>query len=367
MQSIFLHCGWRCGSTYLWSKFRECRGATAFLEPLSEKLARYSAADILKDVSTAWESRHPQLAAPYAAEYLPLIADAGVPLYETRFALERYFVGREELLQESDYLDSLLTHARDRGSNHCVLGFSRSLGRAGAIKRNFPGYHIVLMRNPVQQWLSCRSYRIDSEQPYFELCHLLILALAQRGSLAAEAAAWLRLPPVPPGSFKEQYKYMRSRFRRLDDELSYRVFLTVYILSYLQALPAADLLVDIDLLGTSYNTISRGIAGRTGLLLDFSDCSLPMHDANGVGIDFERIHAEVFEWLQIRDAQHARTPNDALKTAAWHALTEKMQSSLAQLPSEIAPEPLHRLVRPDEKIPRGLGAKVRHLFTGFRS
>jgi DNA-binding transcriptional LysR family regulator len=79
-------------------------------------------------------------------------------------ALERDF---DEPLFERDYLGLLIAHAA-RQSNHAVLGFSRSLGRMRAIKRQFRGFHVVLMRDPLQQWLSCRSYRIRSGSSYFE-------------------------------------------------------------------------------------------------------------------------------------------------------------------------------------------------------
>lgn len=45
----------------------------------------------------------------------------------------------------------------------------RSLARVGAIKRVFGGHHVVLIRDPVQQWLSARSQRLKHGSPYFEL------------------------------------------------------------------------------------------------------------------------------------------------------------------------------------------------------
>lgn len=329
MQSIFLHGGWRCGSTYLWNKFRQCPDVTAFYEPFSEKLASYSAAAIARDVPTAWESRHPRLNAPYAMEYLPLITDIGVPLYDESFAVQRHFVACEEHLQERAYIDSLLSHAASR-SNYCALGFSRSLGRVGALKRNYPGYHIVLMRDPVQQWLSCRSYRVEFDQPYFELCQFLILALAPRDSLAARAARELGVRTPPAGPFRRQLKFMRSRHRRLDDELSYRVFLTVYILSYLHALPHADLLVDMDRLGkhSTRESVANAIAAHCGLSLDFYDYALPRHDTTGSALDFRRVHDEVLHWLLTEDAKQMAGSGGSPRMATWCLVTDKMQNGL---------------------------------------
>lgn len=331
MQSIFLHGGWRCGSTYVWNKFRQCPTTTAFYEPFSEKLAGYTADKILKDVATAWDSRHPPLDAPYAAEYLPLIVGLGVPLYRDSFAVQRYFVARDAPLEERDYLDSLLQHALSR-SDCGVFGFSRSLGRVGALKRHFPGCHVVLMRDPVQQWLSCRSYRTRFEQPYFELCHFLILALAPQDSTAALAARWLRLPTVPTGPFERQLKFMRSRWRQPDDALSYRVFLTVYVLSYLHALPEADLLIDMDELDQRFSneSVARALAARTGLSLDFSDCSMPTHDANDAAVDFARIHEEVLGWLLTQESQLPANSGNSLHAAAWRAVSDKVAKFAAR-------------------------------------
>lgn len=87
MQNVFLHGGWRCGSTYIWSKFRALSAVTAFYEPFSEKALKYTVQRIATGIETAWDSRHPALDEPYAAEYLPLIVGVGVPLYEDRIVL----------------------------------------------------------------------------------------------------------------------------------------------------------------------------------------------------------------------------------------------------------------------------------------
>jgi hypothetical protein len=336
MQNVFLHSGWRCGSTYIWSKFRALSAVTAFYEPFSEKAVKYTVDRIAAGIETAWDSRHPPLDEPYAAEYVPLIAGIGVPLYEDRFAVQRHFVPREHQLDECAYLKSLIVHAASRG-DRAVLGFSRSLGRVGAIKRHFPGLHAVLMRDPIQQWLSSRSYRVQADNPYFEFCPFLILALAPAGSVAARAAAWLGLPTPPQGSFARQYKFMRTQFRRLDDELSYKVFVAVYILSYLEALPEADLVIDMDLLSDSApygKAIAGAIFSRTGLAPDFSDCSLPAHDVERVGLDFARLHDSVANWLLAHDAEYPRRIDRSARTIAWSAVMNKLHSALPRAARE---------------------------------
>jgi hypothetical protein len=294
---VFLHGGWRCGSTYVWNKFRAHDDVLAFCEPFNERLARCTPAAILRDTEHAWDSRHPQLTAPYFAEYLPLLNGKGVARYEDRFALRRYFVPTQQPLDEAGYLASLLGLAQESGKQ-AVLGFSRSLGRVGAIKRVFGGHHVVLIRDPVQQWLSARSQRLQHASPYFELGHFMILALASRLSVAGRIAHWLKIPHVRFGSFGHHYRLLRRRFEPLDDELSYRAFIAVYMLSYTKALRHADVVVDMDRLSTSHSyadVLSRELMQRTGVALDFADCSLPAHRRVDAHMNVRAIHREVSE------------------------------------------------------------------------
>jgi hypothetical protein len=294
---VFLHGGWRCGSTYVWSKFREQDDVLAFCEPFHERLARSTVAAILRDTEQAWDSRHPRLSAPYFAEYLPLLSGKGVARYEDRFAVRRYFVPTQQPLDEAAYLASLLRLAESTGKQ-AVLGFSRSLGRVGAIKRVFGGHHVVLIRDPVQQWLSARSQRLEHGSAYFELGYLMILALASRLGVAGRIAHWLEIPHLRFGSFGHQYRLLRRRFEPLDDELSYRAFIAVYILSYMHALRHADIVIDMDRLSGARpyaDAISAELLRATGSDLDFADCSMPTHHRIDGHVNVRAIHREVSE------------------------------------------------------------------------
>lgn len=295
--TIFLHGGWRCGSTYVWNKFRAHDAVLAFYEPFNERLARCTADGISNDTQHAWNSRHPQLTAPYFAEYLPLISGKGVARYEDRFAVQRYFVPTQQPLEEAAYLASLLRRA-EASDKQPVLGFSRSLGRVGAIKRIFGGSHVVLMRDPVQQWLSARSQRVQHGNPYFELGHLMILALAPRLSIAGRIAHWLKLPHLRFGSFGHHYRLLRRRFEPLDDQLSYRAFLAVYMLSYMEALPHADVVIDVDRLSRLRpyaRTVGHELLHATGVDLDFADCTLPANHRVDAGVNVRAIRRELSE------------------------------------------------------------------------
>lgn len=297
--TVFLHGGWRCGSTYVWSRFRAAPLTTCFYEPFSERLAHSSAKRDMSESDRGWDSRHPPLSAPYRSEYVPLLrrVGRGVPGYRKKLALARYFP-RDGIECERSYLDRLIEHARERGT--CpVLGFSRSLGRAAALKQALGGYHIVIRRDPRQQWLSCRSFRRSGQLSYFELCHMLILALAKPASPAGALARSLGLPRLPPWtiSVRRQMATLDAAMQPWTDELSYGAFIGVYLLSYAIAAPAADLVLDAKQLSDAphyRDDVSTHILTHTGLAVDFSDCAAPpAHDSSEAALNFADTEADI--------------------------------------------------------------------------
>jgi hypothetical protein len=298
--SVFLHSGWRCGSTYIWSRFRQSPYAMCFYEPFHETLSRCTARRIRRETDSSWNSRHPQLDLPYRHEYLSLMGLRGIRGYQDNFAVARYFPSQEGIAPEQQYLRRLLTLAARAGKS-AVFGFSRSLARSAAIKQALGGYHIVIQRDPLQQWLSCRSYRVKDDLPYFELCHFLILALAPPGSPAARIGQQLGLPRPPPDRFRYQYKFLRAAIWPWSDEFSYRAFLAVYTLSHAIANPQADLLIDMDRLhrdGDYGNKLRGTVFGRTGLLLNLDECRMGTHDLSQVSFDVGAVERDTARMLR---------------------------------------------------------------------
>jgi len=295
-RAVFLHSGWRCASTYVWNRFRRNPHTTSFYEPFGEALARSSPKRIQRQTAQGWDSRHPPLALPYADEYRGVLRPflKGVPGYRREFALARYFPTEAGIGPEVRYLCRLIRHARQRGT-YPVLGFSRSLGRAAALKHVLGGYHVLIRRNPAQQWLSCRSYREKMPVSYFELCHFLILALAPEGTPARRFAGALGLAALPRG-LSQQFKFLQSALHPWSDELSYRAFIAVSLLSHAVAEPVADLVLDVDRLGRSAQyreTVRARILSDVGLCVDFDDCRVPSRDLGAVPLDFAAVELDV--------------------------------------------------------------------------
>lgn len=299
---VFLHAGWRCASTYVWSRFRALQSTTCFYEPFAENLSALSSRRIDRESKRDWRSRHPALGAPYRTEYRPLLRPVlrGVPGYHQSFALAGYFP-RGEACREAAYLRRLIEHAHRRETVP-VLGFSRSLARAAQMKSALGGYHIVLRRAARQQWLSCRSYRGAEPLSYFEVCHFLILALAPADSPAGRFAESLGVPRPPWRAWdvRRQIDALRSRMGACGDALSYRVFLAVQLLSQAAAAQAADLSLDVDRLSASaaYRAgVHTRILAATGLAVDFGDCHLPRHETTDAEVDFAAAEADVRQRL----------------------------------------------------------------------
>lgn len=299
----------------MWSRFRRNPFTTSFYEPFGESLARCSPGRIQRQTAQGWNSRHPPLALPYADEYRPLVRPflKGVAGYRRDFALERYFPTVAGIRPEVRYISRLIRHAQHRGK-YPVLGFSRSLARAAALKHALGGYHVLVRRNPLQQWLSCRSYREEVSLSYFELCHFMILALAPAGSPARRFAGMLGLPRLPRG-LQRQFPFLHAAIHPWSDELSYRAFTAVSLLSHAVAEPVADLVLDVDRLGSSprYREAVRArILADVGLSIDFDDCRVvPSHDPALVPVDFAAIERDVRQRLISCDADLAPVPAPA--------------------------------------------------------
>jgi hypothetical protein len=224
-----------------------------------------------------------------------------MPGYRDDFAVGRYFPCADGIEPELKYLRRLLTLASRYGKS-AVLGFSRSLARSAAIKRALGGYHIVIQRDPLQQWLSCRSYRVNEASVYFELCHFLILALAPADSPAGRFAQHLGVPRPPRGNFRKQYEFLEAAIHPWSDELSYRAFLAVHALSHEIAHPTADLTVDMDRLNTEdayRNKIRTTVFGRTGFTLSFDASHAGKHDVNHVPFDVAAVERDTLRVLRL--------------------------------------------------------------------
>lgn len=310
---VFVHSGWRCSSTYVWSRFRALPVVRAYYEPWHEQLATLTPERIARETPSASGLRHPGEDAPYLTEFAGLLKLAGgVSGYQRRFALDDYFLppGQQDAAQTA-YVAGLIGHAQAAGETP-VMACCRTLGRIEWLRRRFGGFHVVLIRDPLQQWLSFHSLRRRARPTYFELCQYVLLSEAAE---AAPLARQLRLPPPKHGDLTQRIAAVRRRLKRAPARVSFAAFLAVYLLSYLKALPQADLVIDVDRLGQDRDYAARitdALHARCGLTPDFSDCRTPVPHAEAPTAPYRRISRQVIDALDVRTALAAPGPTALL-------------------------------------------------------
>ncbi|HXY99693.1 MAG TPA: hypothetical protein VEI03_06805 [Stellaceae bacterium] len=277
-QALFLHSGFRSGSTWFWHRFRETRGTHAYYEPFHELLASLTLDALPRFGPQRWASGHPGMDAPYFTEYRDLLRpEGGVRLYQTRFAAEAYYeTGPEEA--QARYIRSLVDHAQDAGKVP-VFGFCRSLGRVPWFRALGEGINIVTWRNPWDQWMSCRNQAAVQQNWYFLFRFVLFASFGGRHPRFAPFFAGLDLPPAPEGITTAQLGALLAYFEAADFATLFSVFLRVYMLDMLIALDHADYVVDLDALSADAGhrrDVTAALRALTGLAdLSFEDCSLP--------------------------------------------------------------------------------------------
>lgn len=279
---IFLHSGFRSGSTWFWQRFRAAAGTRAYYEPFHEVLARLNPESLSQFAPQRWASGHPGLDAPYFAEYRDvLVPGGGVGFYQTRFAAETYYESEPDEPQ-AHYLRNLIDRAHEAGAAP-VFGFCRSLGRVPWFRSLGQGVNIVTWRNPWDQWVSCRDQAVIHQNWYFLFRFVLFACFGARHQRFGPFFSGLDLPPAPEGIATAQLGALLGYFDAANLDALFSVFLRVYMLDMLIALQHADYVVDLDALtedARQRRETATALQHLTGLRdLSFDDCALPRHEA----------------------------------------------------------------------------------------
>src|SRR5258708_2389972 len=312
MRAIFLHSGWRTGSTYFWPKFRQQPACLAFYEPFNEMLSAMSPAEVFTARHDLSALKHSDIGLPYFHEYIPLLGPSGHPLFKLDFSYRNYFVVDEELPDQRAYVESLLQHGA-RMHQLPVLGFVRSLGRVGWFKRRFEGAtNIVVVRSPVGQWMSARQMARQHEHEFFDPMQALILAHARGSDALAEQARAFGLPRLEDHPLPAAMNLARDLALKAAPADRVRMFAAGDMLPYLAAAPHADLVVDIDRLSSepAYQVETADTVRRlTGVALDFSDAQMPRHVRPDV--DLRAALAEIRAQIPTFPMPHGAEPREA--------------------------------------------------------
>lgn len=256
---VFVHSSYRTSSTWFWNKFRHNSGTLAFNEIFHPELRNMTIGRAAQITDTAWNSNHPPMA-PYFLEYLPLLReDGGVQGYLEDFECERFLPpdGFDGTLTapERAYIGGLLDHAHHRGAMP-VLACTRTLGRAGAIRKAFGGYHIMVHRNLFHQWASYTSQWVAGN-PFFLATVNATIRNCRQDAFLARLDAWF-------GDRREDPS----------DRRMFAVFALLHLYLYAKASAAADICFDASRAATDAvyrDGFCDEIDRRLGLGIDLSD------------------------------------------------------------------------------------------------
>ena len=331
MRSIFIHSGWRTGSTYVWTKFRHHPPCLGFYEPFNEMLSAMSPTDIYTARHDLAALKHSEIGLPYFHEYIPLLGPKGHPLFKLEFSYRNYFITDEALPDQHAYIDSMLGLAAKLGKLP-VLGFVRSLGRVGWFRKNFAeSTNIVVIRSPVGQWLSARQLALQHQHEFFDPMQLLIFAQARGSAAVAEEGQRLGIPRLDDHPLPAAIELARQLSGQISPAHRFRIFASLYVLSYLAALPNADLVIDMDRLSADagYQSETADATRQvTGLDIDFSDAAMPRRADPDV--DLRDALADIQARVAGIPLPHAGT-DAARETAARELLARKLAEDAALL------------------------------------
>jgi len=266
---VFVHSSFRTSSTWLWKHFRDHPAFRAYYEIFHEALGGLGMDGARSFQSDQWRSRHPA-SAPYFLEFIPLMDPAGgIRGFADEPAVGACFFpdgGIDGNLSsgEMKYVAGLIANAQ--GSDRIpVLTCTRTLGRAGALKRKFGGTHILLHRNLFHQWNSFSGQHRTGNLYFLEYLFLVI-------TRSRDDAFMELLRTFTPGGIETDFQAaLESRY----DDI-FAIFTAWHVYMTLHAMRTADIVIDATRLAKDNNyrhLVEDEIRAATGQSLDLADAT----------------------------------------------------------------------------------------------
>ena len=271
-------------------------------------------------METTEANGHPALAAPYFAEFEPIITKTlggarGVRGYHKNFAHHRFNlepgVGHPAL---ETYLGGLIDHARGRGKRP-VLGCNRTCGKVEWIKSRFGSYDIYIDREPAAIWASYEAQRTRGNYTFFSMW-LRVLEANRHDPVWGPLAERLNVGS-PLDRLKGPAKMRhRAKIEAMGSAETYLLTFYAWMASAARAAPHADLIIDDALTPLPHyaERIAAEIQHSAGLAIDLS------------GLEARRPRATLCETVRKRVEQEAFShfPRIAQRPQAglWRRLAE---------------------------------------------
>jgi hypothetical protein len=233
----------------------------------------------------------------------------GVRIYRTLMAYEWYVppAGLDDELRpiETKYLSLLLRYA-SRCGRIPVLGFTRSLGRLSAIKKQFGSFDIFMQRNLWSQWTSYLSQKEAGNDFFFKTLSLItkqkqdwFLWFTHNYYLHRALEHYLGKPEAKETELsKDNFDIELLAF--LPDHDVFGMFMAVHIYLYLHARQCADMTVDVTRMAADRayrRDVEQEVLLRTNLPIELGDVAdVPQSNFLDISaINWEEInsHAEL--------------------------------------------------------------------------
>ena len=298
---IFLHGMWRSGSTFIWSRFRALNSACCFYEPLHHGLARLTAAKINRDTPEIIAgNKHPQLAAPYFAEFAPLLRSRGVRGYRRTLAYHRFALEPEAACPDlGRYIGGLLDHARENGKT-AVLGFNRSGLRMGWLRQMFAAYDVQVERDPRQIWWSYVQQARKGNY-FFLQKWLFVLECNADHPLFTPIAEQMPLRTGAQRFATGEKAYYRRMLQFMPPDQIYLMVFYLWLILAVHALTHCDLVIDLDRCADPpYRARLTEKIGKAASLLVRFDEAKPTHKLSNSLLGFDAIERQALSMIPFR-------------------------------------------------------------------
>lgn len=243
----------RTGSTWFWSQLKLQRSVCAYYEVFHERLSLTNLEDISRFSPTSWPSGHSG-SVRYFDEYASILGpNGGVIEYDKRMSFDwmipNYSAKGGLRPQEKAYLELLVKTAWNRQKTP-VLTFNRGMLRAKEIQQYLDAHVVLLIRNPLFQWIShLRQRQLGVD--YF----LRAAARVGQQMLGDHCLAALMKCYLPSRMTKQG-----AKITDLSVDEAWLAFAGIQIITRSLLMPIADLVVSIDDLSESseyrFNTAS---------------------------------------------------------------------------------------------------------------
>ncbi|MEH0742557.1 hypothetical protein H4F05_13670 [Vibrio cholerae] len=318
---IFVHSLFRSGSTYVFNQFRNSNSPYwCYQEPLHEK-AIFAKSDfrilLESDDSTAKLLRHPELNRPYFWELFE-VAPTCLKYIDEASPYKSFFREDEATI---DYFTSLVEESKARP----VIQECRTSARIDVLKRRMGGEHIYLWRNPWDQWW---SYKVLD---YFDTANQVILNADDVPLTIDLLRKKIRFKTYQAENLNDEFFWYKRNKLSFDE--SYLAFYVLWLLSLIEAMQFADLLINMDTLSSndSYtkkielDLVSCGISG-----IEFGNCNSPFFHFHRSEIERFRKIEEVAHSLFIDSGVDAVILQRALDEKERHSISFEEENCNSQ-------------------------------------